>query len=138
MRQNRWTMVFKRTSGVVHLAGSGNHHSGGRSHKGFNVLDTVSHTLLEIKIDNSDLSRLKIIKPEDVPNPNWLHPGLVSAGQQQFGDALLAQYPLVIVPSVVSTKSWNLLVNTETAVSLFSLAGSEAFALDTRLAVPIK
>ena len=74
-------------------------------HKGFNTLDAVPHT----------------------------RPGTISAEQQSFGDGLLASNPLVVVPSVVSTHSWNLLIDVAGAAGLFSLRGSEAFALDSRL-----
>lgn len=100
-------------------------------HKGFNTLDTVPHTLIEIEI--SDPARVYVIQPTALPNPSWLRPGTISAGQQTFGDGLLASNPLVVVPSVVSTHSWNLLIDVAGAAGLFSLRGSEAFALDPRL-----
>jgi RES domain-containing protein len=100
-------------------------------HKGFNTLDTVPHTLIEIEI--SDPARVYLVQPTALPNPSWLRPGTISAGQQTFGDGLLASNPLVVVPSVVSTHSWNLLIDVAGAAGLFSLRGSEAFALDPRL-----
>ena len=100
-------------------------------HKGFNTLDAVPHTLIEIEI--SDPARVYVVQPTALPNPSWLRPGTISAGQQTFGDGLLASNPLVVVPSVVSTHSWNLLIDVAGAAGLFSLRGSEAFALDPRL-----
>jgi len=100
-------------------------------HKGFNTLDAVPHTLIEIEI--SDPARVYVIQATALPNPSWLRPGTISAGQQTFGDGLLASNPLVVVPSVVSTHSWNLLIDVAGAAGLFSLRGSEAFALDPRL-----
>jgi RES domain-containing protein len=100
-------------------------------HKGFNTLDAVPHTLIEIEI--SDPARVYVVQPTALPNPSWLRPGTISAGQQTFGDGLLASNPLVAVPSVVSTHSWNLLIDVAGAAGLFSLRGSEAFALDPRL-----
>jgi RES domain-containing protein len=100
-------------------------------HKGFNTLDAVPHTLIEIEI--SDPARVYVVQPTALPNPSWLRPGTISAGQQSFGDDLLASNPLVVVPSVVSTHSWNLLIDVAGAAGLFSLRGSEAFALDPRL-----
>jgi len=99
-------------------------------HKGFTVLDTVPHRLLAIDIAAAPV---KIVQPADVPNPNWLSPGTVSPNQQKFGDDLLANHPLVILPSVVSKHSWNLMINTATATGLFKLSSDERFALDTRL-----
>jgi RES domain-containing protein len=99
-------------------------------HKGFDVLDSVPHRLLAIDIAAAPV---EVVQPSDVPNPHWLNPGAVSQNQQKFGDALLASHPLVIVPSVVSRHSWNLLINTATAAGLFGLRGDERFALDPRL-----
>ena len=100
-------------------------------HKGFNVLDMVPHTLiaLDIKVP----AAVHIVLPDHIPNRNWLSPGTVSSNQQSFGDELLDKYPMVAVPSVVSTHSWNLLINVETSVGMFALRHSEPFALDTRL-----
>jgi len=95
------------------------------------TLDAVPHTLIEIEI--SDPARVYVIQATALPNPSWLRPGTISAGQQTFGDGLLASNPLVAVPSVVSTHSWNLLIDVAGAAGLFSLRGSEAFALDPRL-----
>ncbi|MFM2059727.1 MAG: hypothetical protein RLY71_4112 [Pseudomonadota bacterium] len=103
-------------------------------HKGFDVLDTVPHTLLQLLID---LAGVRIVAPADIPNPNWLRPGTVSRNQQRFGDDLLDRHPLVVVPSVVSTHSWNLLINATTAAGRFALKDTERFALDTRLAPAI-
>ena len=61
-------------------------------HKGFRALDTVAHVLTAATI--LDPSRIRVIQPEDVPNPNWLRPGIPGAGQQAFGDALIARSPV--------------------------------------------
>ena len=100
-------------------------------HKGFDSLDTVPHTLLEIEI--ADPARVHVVDLATIPNPHWLHPGAVSAGQQAFGDALLAVHPMVVLPSVVSSHSWNLLIDVATAAGLFNLRRLEPFAMDPRL-----
>lgn len=100
-------------------------------HKGFNTLDAVPHTLLQIDI--RDPTRVHVIDVASIPNGNWLRPGTVSAAQQAFGDALLKAHPLVLIPSVVSTHSWNLLIDVSSAVGLFKLRQNEAFAHDPRL-----
>jgi RES domain-containing protein len=69
----------------------------------------------------------------DVPNPNWLRPGIPSAGQQAFGDDLLRTHPFVLIPSVVSTHSWNLLFTPMVAKGFYDIIQQETFALDTRL-----
>jgi RES domain-containing protein len=63
----------------------------------------------------------------------WLRPGTVSIEQQQFGDHLLDDHAIVVVPSDVSTRSWNLLIHVRNAAGLFSLSNQESFALDPRL-----
>lgn len=100
-------------------------------HKGFDTLDTVPHTLLEIEI--ADPARVHVVNLATIPNPHWLRPGAVGSGQQAFGDALLAVHPLVVLPSVVSTHSWNLLIDVAAAAGLFNLRRSEPFAMDPRL-----
>ena len=100
-------------------------------HKGFRTLDLVSHVLTSVTL--TDLNQVHIVLPGDVPNPDWLHPGIPSAGQQQYGDDLLATHPFVLIPSVVSTFSWNLLFNPGMAAAKYSLRTQTAFALDTRL-----
>jgi RES domain-containing protein len=99
-------------------------------HKGFDVLDTVAHSLLEIELDGTGAH---IVDPDDVPNPNWLRPGTVSVGQQAFGAALLSSHPVVLIPSVVSTHSWNVLVESATLPTRLASARHERFALDQRL-----
>ena len=100
-------------------------------HKGLDTLDTVPHTLLEIAIN--DPAQVHVVDLAAIPNPQWLQPGVVSAAQQAFGDVLLATHPLVVVPSVVSSRSWNLLIDVSGAVKLFKLVRSAHFALDRRL-----
>lgn len=100
-------------------------------HKGFHVLDTDPHVLTSFTID--DPSQALVVQPDDVPNPNWLRPGYPSAGQQEFGAALLEQHPYVVLPSVVSTHSWNMIMRPTAAHKLLS---QEPFALDPRLNRP--
>ena len=100
-------------------------------HKGLRTLDAVAHTLIQIEILRP--KRVFKIDPTSVPNPNWLRPGTVSKAQQQFGDALLKAHAMLLIPSVVSTHSWNLLIDASAAAGLFQLKSHEAFALDPRL-----
>jgi len=100
-------------------------------HKGFDVLDVVPHSLLQISLDAAGAH---VLDPADVPNPNWLRPGTVSAGQQAFGAALLSKHPVMMIPSVVSTHSWNVLIETATLATRLKRVSDEPFALDRRLA----
>lgn len=100
-------------------------------HKTFRVLDTVPHVLTSLRL--TDLANVHVVQPDDVPNPNWLRPGIPSSGQQAFGSALLEKHSFVIIPSAVSSYSWNLLFDPIVAKGGYSLEHQERFALDTRL-----
>lgn len=100
-------------------------------HKGFHVLDTDPHTLTSMLVH--DAAEIHIVNADAVPNPNWLRPGVPGAGQQAFGDALLANHAFVAIPSVVSSHSWNLIFVATRAIGLYSLINQERFALDARL-----
>ena len=102
--------------------------------KGFRALDTVAHVLTWCVI--ADPAPIHVVMPGDVPNLNWLRPGLPSAGQQEFGTELLQRHGLMIVPSVVSTHSWNLVFDGLVAAGRYCQQGQEAFALDPRLHPP--
>jgi len=103
-------------------------------HKGFKALDTVPHVLTSDVI--SDPASVHTVLPSIVPNANWLRPGVPSAGQQAFGDALLSAHPFVLIPSAVSTHSWNLIFDVDVAKTLYAKQSQEDFALDTRLHSP--
>lgn len=100
-------------------------------HTGFDVLDTVAHELTSMTI--SDPADAHVVDPAQIPNSNWLRPGIPSAGQQEFGDALLRQHKFVVIPSVVSSKSWNLIFVKTAADGAYTLTTQEPFALDMRL-----
>jgi RES domain-containing protein len=108
-------------------------------HKGFHVLDTVAHVLTGLEIH--DPARVKIVTPAAVNshNPAWLHAGSVSAGQQAFGDALLddPEQPFVVFPSVVSTRSWNLVFRPDLARKLYRRYAQKPLVIDGRLNPPV-
>jgi RES domain-containing protein len=103
-------------------------------HKGFAALDIVPHVLTAAHIPDPAIAR--VVLPNDVPNANWLRPGDPSAGQQAFGDGLLADHPFVLIPSVVSIHSWNVLFDPEVARGLYVRQAQEPFALDPKLHPP--
>ena len=82
-------------------------------HKTFRVLDTVPHTMTSAHVN--DPADIFVVDPSTVPNPNWLRPGTPGAGQQAFGARLLAAHRFVLIPSTVSTHSWNLLFDSTRA-----------------------
>jgi RES domain-containing protein len=100
-------------------------------HKGFGVLDTEPHLLTSLTV--TDATGVHVVDPATVPNRNWLISGIASAGQRQFGDQLLAQHKFVVIPSVVSSHSWNLLFVAAKAAGAYITRTQEPFALDTRL-----
>lgn len=100
-------------------------------HKGFKALDTVPHTLTALTIN--DPASVHVVQRDSVPDESWLRPGYVSAAQQQFGDQLLAAHSFIVVPSVVSTFSWNLVFDADKAISQYSLLQQVSFELDARL-----
>jgi len=104
-------------------------------HKGFKSLDTVPHVLTWFEVNNP--ADVFVVFPNTVPNQNWLRPGTPGAGQQGHGDGLLTKYPFVVIPSAVSTHSWNLLFDADIATGKYAKTGHEDFALDTRLHPPI-
>lgn len=103
-------------------------------HKGFKALDTLPHVLTALHV--VDVSGVHVVQPADVSNVNWLRPGIPSGGQQAFGEALLAKHQFVVIPSAVSTHSWNLIFDPTKATGAYQQHIQEAFALDTRLHPP--
>lgn len=100
-------------------------------HRGFKVLDTQPFVLTSFTV--LDPSAVKVVSPDDVPNPAWLHSGIPSAGQQDWGQALVDGHPFVAFPSVVSKLSWNIVFRPDRASGLYTLLGQDRLVLDTRL-----
>jgi RES domain-containing protein len=105
-------------------------------HATFASLDAVRHVLTSARI--ADPATARVVQPGDIPNPNWLRPGEPSAGQQAFGDSLLRTHALVLIPSVVSTHSWNVVFAPGAAAGLYGKAEQAPFSLDTRLHPPAR
>ena len=105
-------------------------------HKGFEILDTVPHVLTAATV--IEPLSVHVVFPEDIPNPNWIRPGLPSAGQRAFGDGLLAMHKFVLIPSAVSVHSWNLIFTNAAAAGAYTVKSQERFALDTRLRPPTR
>jgi RES domain-containing protein len=101
---------------------------------GFATLDEVPHVLTAFDI--TDHASVHIVEPDAIPNANWLRPVMPSAGQQRFGDDLLAHHKFILIPSAVSTNSWNLVFVAAAAAKAYRLRLQEDFALDTRLHPP--
>jgi RES domain-containing protein len=100
-------------------------------HKGLRVLDTQPHILTSARI--ADPGAIHVVMPQDIPNPHWLVPCSPNSNQQSFGNALLAQYRFVLIPSAVSRHSWNLIFDATKPAADFDDVVQERFALDPRL-----
>jgi RES domain-containing protein len=103
-------------------------------HRGFDELDTQPFTISSLTIPDS--ASVKVVRQADVPNPAWLHAGIVSAGQQAWGAALLATHPFVAFPSVVSKQSWNLVFRPDVAAGRYALLAQDRLVIDGRLNRP--
>jgi RES domain-containing protein len=103
-------------------------------HKTFQTLDEVPHVLTAFEI--TDPASVYVVRPDSLPNANWLRQHIPSAGQQSFGDKLLSQHKFIVVPSAVSAHSWNVIFVASLAAGAYSVLFQEDFALDTRLNPP--
>jgi RES domain-containing protein len=104
-------------------------------HKGFAALEVSPHVLTSFVIH--DMRTVHVVRPEDVPDGRWLIPAMPGQGQQTFGDTLLRDHRFVAIPSVVSSRSWNLVFNAAGAAGTYTILKQEEFALDPRLR-PVK
>ena len=102
-------------------------------HKSFRVLDTQPHILTSGQI--IDPATVHVVRPDDVPNPNWLAPCTPNRNQQAFGDQLLARHRFILIPSAVSRHSWNLIFVATGPVAGYIDVTQERHAIDPRLQV---
>ena len=107
-------------------------------HRGFEVLDTRPHVLscLQLLPRSATDAGVRVVLPDELPNPAWLHGGSPSAGQQRFGASLLAEHGVVLLPSAVSKCSWNLVFSPEAAAGRWQLLHQQRLVVDTRLNPP--
>ncbi len=103
-------------------------------HKTFHTLDLVPHVLTSLAIGRPD--DVHIVRPQSIPNREWLRPGIPTVEQQQFGDRLLAQHKFIAIPSAVSTMSWNLVFIATNAAQAYRLDTQQPLVLDNRLNPP--
>lgn len=99
-------------------------------HRGFKVLDTQPHILTSFEI--SDVTGILIVRPEEVPNPAWLEGGTPSRHQQAWGADLLDTHGIIVLPSSVSKKSWNLIFEPSAAAGRYRLRAQDRLSVDTR------
>jgi RES domain-containing protein len=104
-------------------------------HKKFKVLDTQAHVLTSV--DVLDVSNVHVVYPDQVPNPAWLHGGIPSGGQQNFGAELLHAHDFVFFPSAVSKMSWNMVFHPVKTAGKYRLRSQDRLVVDTRLNPPL-
>jgi hypothetical protein len=102
--------------------------------QGFNSLDPVPHTLTAMKI--YDPASIHIVEPTVVPTPIWLRPSIPCSGKQEFGDDLISRHKFILIPSTLSTHSWNLIFIAAFTKGIYTLRSQETFELDTRFHPP--
>ena len=100
-------------------------------HTGFDDLDAAPRVLTSLTV--AEPARLHVVEPSRVPNPRWLHPGPPSRNQRRWGDGLLGEHGMIVIPSAVSEFSWNLVFRAGHAGAAYVLRSQHRFGLDTRL-----
>lgn len=101
------------------------------AHRGFKVLDTRPHVLTSFEISTVD--GIQVVMSEQIPNPAWLEGGTPSRHQQQWGGELLERHGIVLFPSSVSKKSWNLVFEPLVAAGRYRVRSQDRLSVDTRL-----
>jgi len=104
-------------------------------HKGFDFLDATANVLTRMVID--DVSSIRIVHPDELPNPMWRFPGIPGQAQMRFGTELLKRHGIVVFPSCVSAYSWNLVFEPALALGRYRVTGQERLHLDGRLNPPL-
>jgi len=104
-------------------------------HRGFKVLDTNPHILTSFEVPN--VASVRVVMPDEIPNPAWLSGGTPSRNQQNWGASLLGEHGIVLFPSAVSKRSWNLVFEPVLARDRYHLRSQERLSVDTRLNPPL-
>jgi len=100
-------------------------------HKGFRVLDTQPHVLTSFTVAAPE--RVRVITPEEIPDARWLDPNNAVPDRRAWGDQQLRAHGMIVIPSVVSRQSWNLVFLAPLPDGRISDAVQEGFVLDPRL-----
>lgn len=104
-------------------------------HKGLKVLDTKPHVLTSARI--LDPAMIHVVKPSDIPNQRWLVPGSPSQNQLDFGESLMRDHRFVLIPSVVSQNSWNLIFDATKPTVDYDDVQQDPLSIDPRLQPPV-
>ncbi len=72
---------------------------------------------------------VRVILPDEVPDPEWLTCDKPAERQQCWGGDLLAAHPFVLFPSACSPRSWNLVFAADRARRRYRALGQERLSL---------
>ena len=100
-------------------------------HKGFAVLDAQPHVLTRFEIATPE--RVAVIGPGDIPNPEWLDPNDQTPDKRAWGAETIARHKMIVLPSAVSRRSWNLVFQAPLSPDWFGKSEQEDFVLNPRL-----
>lgn len=99
-------------------------------HRGFRFMDAMPHVLTGATL--VDPASVHVVTPENLPE-RWLAPRApTDTAPQAFGDDLLARFPVVLFPSIVSRHSWNAVLRVKPGVPLSDIR-QEPLIIDPRL-----
>lgn len=104
-------------------------------HKDFDALDCKPHRLTQARV--LDRSRIHVVQPESIANPNWLVPGTRVAASNSSALTFCASTLLCLSLPASRGIAWNMLMNPHLADGLYELVLQEPFALDGRLNKPL-
>ena len=93
-------------------------------------MDTQPHVLTSFEIP--DIAPVRVVMPDEIPNPAWLAGGTPSVYQQAWGAKLLGSHGFVLFPSAVSKRSWNLVFEPSIANGRYKVRSQERLSVDTR------
>lgn len=100
-------------------------------HKGFAILDTDPHVMTSFTL--SGAAPVRVFGLDDIPELDSLDPNCSDPARRGWGDAQLAAHPVIVLPSAVSRRSWNLVFRPPLPPGWIEGAVQERFVLDPRL-----
>ena len=100
-------------------------------HIGFRALDRDPRSMTCARLKNP--KQIHVVHCSEVPEEGWLLPGAVVPEQQHFGGELLKEHGAILIPSVVSRSSWNLIFDADRVNGDdLEMVEQDAFLLDPR------
>ena len=100
-------------------------------HKGFKILDTQPHRMTRFTIAKP--ASVHVIQARSISDKTWLDPNSNTPAQKAWGSERLTKHKIIVLPSAVSTRSWNLVFLAPLASDWFGSIEQSDFVLDPRL-----